>query len=216
MISGISGAARQKYLLALCLNVFLDAADGTFFKGAFRALEVDLGFSLKSFAAMQMCMSGTSMLFNPVWATVVDLQLISQRAVLIVTALGWGITSIALGLYAHSINQVICLRVVNILFLCSGMPVGQYIISSRVPPERRGAAFSVTGISGSMGVILSTKMSTTISELHLFGMPGWRFGLVTIGVASIAFAASTACLLRGDESDGEAGAEPPIQSRYSF
>ncbi|CAK0822072.1 unnamed protein product, partial [Prorocentrum cordatum] len=169
--------------------------------GVFRSFETDLGFHLKEFALMQALMSGSGLIFNPMWAIIVDHQLLGVNGVMAITSLGWGVTTLVLGVFAHSIGGVISLRFVNVMFLCSGMPVGQHIVSSLIPPGRRGTAFSVIGVCGSVGVVASTKLSTTVSELRIFGMIGWRFGLVTIGVASVLFSMFIPCCLRHDAAD---------------
>jgi len=183
----------SKTLLLLCFNAFLDAADGSFFKGILRELETEFGFDVELFAMMQMLTGAAAMLFNPCWAVILDQGLLRQRTVLVVTACGWGFISIAIALWANSVALIIGLRFLNQIFLCSGLPVGQSIISSRVPEEHRGAAFSVVGMSASLGVILSSKVSVAMAHQQICGLAGWRVGLFAIGLASLAFACVAAC-----------------------
>lgn len=176
-------------LWPLCLTAFLDGADASYFRGVFRSLEVDLGFGLSSFATMQMWMSGAALIFNPLWSFMLDSGIMQPKMVLVLTTLGWGITSAAMAFCAHGVTSLICLRFVNTVFLCSALPVGQSIVSSSVASEHRGKAFSIVTVCASVGVIFSTKVSVTISEHDILGMSGWRVGLLAIGLVGVASAA---------------------------
>jgi len=189
----------SRTLLLLCFNAFLDGADRTFYNGILRELETEFGFDVKQFAMMQMLTSTAAMFFSPWWASILDQGLLTRRTVLVVTASGWGFISITMALWANSAAFIIGFRFLNQIFLCSGLPVGQSIITNNVSEEHRGAAFSIVGVSDSIGVILSSKFSVAMAHQQICGLAGWRAGLLALGLASLAFACAAAC----DTAQGE-------------
>lgn len=190
----------RKALLPLCLWAFLDAADGSYFAGVFRALEVDLGLTMENLSKMQGSVCLAVMIWVPFWGAVIDHKVFSRKALLVLSAFGWGITSIGMGA-SQTFNVMLFLRFMNTGFLCSGLPIGQSIVTSIAAPSLRGACFSICAMFAGIGAVVSTKISTNISEEVIYGYAGWRVGLFTIGGISVAFSALLALVMQEPSAD---------------
>jgi len=176
-------------LLPLLIVIFLDAADGSYFHGVFRALETDLNLSLSHLGYMEGATSIAVVIFSPMWAYVADKQILDRKMLLICSMIGWGLTSLVMGFVVTSFWQLMVFRFINTAFVCSALPITQYFVASMVPAEQRGQAFGLIGIGASIGGITCNQFSTTFSETVLFGVAGWRFGLYFLGVLAISFSA---------------------------
>jgi len=172
-------------LLPLLFTVFLDAIDGSYFTGVFRALETDLGLTLSNIALMEGANSIATMIFTPIWAYIADQQILDRKMLLVVSCVGWGFTSILMGFFVTSFWDLLLFRVVNTAWNCSGLPIAQYYVGATIPLENRGKAFGLIGVGGSIGVVLCHQFSTAFSQQVLFGIAGWRFGLYFIGCLSM-------------------------------
>mmetsp|Transcript_81418 Transcript_81418/g.226774 ORF Transcript_81418/g.226774 Transcript_81418/m.226774 type:complete len:491 (-) Transcript_81418:98-1570(-) len=182
-------------LLPLCMWGLLDAADGAYFLGINRSLETDLGLKMTQFTKMQGSICLACMIFVPVWGTVIDQKRFRLKTILAVSAAGWGLSTIAIGLHAHSFNELFLYRFLNTGFLCSKLPVLQSIVTRLAHPRIHGACFSACGVAMAMGGILSSRVSAEIAGETFFGMPGWRFGFVVLGCASTLFSGLVLVLL---------------------
>lgn len=178
---------------------FLDSLDCSYFRGIMRVLEIDLNFGLANLSVQQSFAMLAPVIFGPVWGFVMDQHILSHRGALVFTALGWGTASLLTGLCARNFWSYVILRFICGIFICSALPVTQHIVTTHVPPNNRGMAFSMYTMCGSLGVVLSSKVSTTISEYSIFGLRGWRFGLVCIGLLSYTYAAVVMMTVKGND-----------------
>lgn len=168
-------------LLPLLLTIFLDSADSTYFHGVFRALETDLNVTLPQMGIMEGANGVAVVVFTPIWAYIADQQILDRKMILIVSTLGWGLTSIMMGWFATSFWSLLIIRIVNTAWICSGLPITQYYVGATIPAESRGKAFGMTHIGGAFGAIVCIQFSTAYSETVLMGIAGWRFGLYFLG-----------------------------------
>jgi MFS family permease len=171
-------------LLPLIAAYFLDYADGAYFNGVFRALEVDLQLSVYQLVIMQGVAGFSVMFCGPMWAVLIDHRLFTRKTLLVAGSAGWGATSILIAISAHDFGKLLLLRFVCTAFLCSGAPIVQSVVGCSVAPELRGQCFSFLAMAGSIAVIMTSQLSTAISEQEIFHLNGWRFGLLCIGAAS--------------------------------
>jgi predicted MFS family arabinose efflux permease len=179
-------------LAPMCAWGFLDAADGSYFMGVTRALEVDIRLTMGQLQTMQSMIMVCPVFFAPFWAWVVDRRILSEEKTLALTACGWGCTSFGLA-FSRGFLDLALLRCLCMAFLCASLPVTQSLVARKTHPANRGICFSLYGMAQSFGFMVSSKVATTISEQRIMGMQGWRAGLLGLGGASVTFA--LACLV---------------------
>lgn len=180
-------------LLPMCAWGFLDSADSVYFSGVTRALEVDICLTMRQVQLMTSVLSACLVIFAPFWAAMVDRAVLSEENCLVATAFGWGCSTVGLA-FVQGFAGLVTLRFVCTIFLSSSLPITQSIVTKHTHPVNRGVCFSFYGVFQALGALVSTKVSTTISEQRLLGMQGWRAGLLFLGVASVAFAMLLGCL----------------------
>mmetsp|Transcript_18525 Transcript_18525/g.49742 ORF Transcript_18525/g.49742 Transcript_18525/m.49742 type:complete len:512 (-) Transcript_18525:52-1587(-) len=203
-------------LAPMCAWGFLDAADGSYFMGVTRALEVDVRLTMGQLQTMQSIIMMIPVFFAPLWAWVVDRRILSEEKTLALTAFGWGCTSFGLA-FSRGFLDLALLRCVCMAFLCASLPVTQSLVARKTHPASRGICFSLYGMAQSFGFMVSSKVATTISEERIIGMQGWRVGLLGLGGASVAFA--LACLAfegAAPPQDVAAPAEARANSESNF
>jgi len=200
-------------LLPLCTAAFLDAADSSYFNGVFRALEVDMHLGMSQLSTMQLTGSLAAMIFGPLWAVAADRSVLSTASLLVASSAGWGLASLGIGLTAFTFPQLLAGRFINVVFLCSGMPIAQAMIATVVPAHLRGQGFALVAVAGSLGVIVASQLSTAISEMQLWGMAGWRVGLGVLGVVSLAFSLFVYAVLPPEASKPSPPAGRPGQGQ---
>lgn len=142
------------------------------------------------------------MIFGPVWALLVDRKILGTKTLLVIGSAGWGLTSLLIASCANDFARLLSLRFICTAFLASGAPIAQSIIGSMVAPEMRGRCFSYVAVSGSVAVIMTSNLSTAISEQHVMGLAGWRFGLICVGLLSLAFSAVTSVKMQEPSGKG--------------
>lgn len=190
-------------LLPLCVWCFLDAADGNFFSGIFRALEVDLGITIHDFAQIQRAQILAVVVFVPVWGSVVDQKILSEKTLLVLTAMGWGVCSIITGTLVHTYEELLFFKFLTTAFLCGSLPIGQFVITSVATQDIRGQCYGLVAVCGTLGNLVSSSVSVSISEMDLFGVMGWRVGLDALGGISIMFALMAMAVMQRQPADAD-------------
>lgn len=203
-------------LMPMCAWGFLDAADGSYFMGVMRALEVDMHITMGQMQTMTSMIMVCPVFFAPFWAWVVDRRILSEEKTLALTAFGWGITSFGMA-FSRGFLDLALLRCLCMAFLCASLPVTQSLVAKKTHPANRGICFSIYGMAQSFGFMVSGKVATTISEQHLLGMQGWRAGLLGLGAASVVFALACLVFERADpREDAVAPARATATSESGF
>lgn len=203
-------------LAPLFAALFLDAADGTYFQGVFRALEIDLSLTLVGLSYMQGAGALAVMIFGPIWALLADQRVLSRKMLLVMSSTGWGLVSISIGRFVTEFWQLLALRFLNAAFLSCGIPMTQHIICSLVPPGQRGKCFGFASIAAASGVIVCSQLSTTFSEEVIMGYAGWRCGLFCLGGLSLAFSAAIYAMMEEPLDDEDVTAKEPCEIMTVF
>jgi len=164
--------------------------------------------------ALQGCTGLAVMVFGPVWALLADRKVLRRKTLLVMGFAGWGLTSILMAMLAHDFQGLLLLRFVRTAFLCSGAPIAQSIIGGSVSPELQGRCFSWLALSGGLAVILTSHLSTAISEQPMLGFAGWRFGLLSMGLLSLALSFVT--LLTMQEPSGKCAIDDFLPGSVNF
>merc|ERR1740117_1269955 len=143
---------------------------------------------MMDFADLQRLQLLAAVICVPIWGALIDQRILSERALLAWSSVGWGISSILLATTVDSVSQFLLLKTINMGFLCGKLPIGQAIVVKVAPPRIHGVCFCFIAVVGAVGALIGTTVGTDISEREIHGMMGWRFGLLQLGMSSILFA----------------------------
>lgn len=77
------------------------------------------------------------------------------------------------------------LRLLNGVCLATLAPTTQTLIANLTPAHERGRAFSWSGFSMAMGCMTTAISTTTISQMRIFGLQGWRVAFAAVGLLSM-------------------------------
>mmetsp|Transcript_82870 Transcript_82870/g.173515 ORF Transcript_82870/g.173515 Transcript_82870/m.173515 type:complete len:506 (+) Transcript_82870:158-1675(+) len=96
----------------------------------------------------------------------------------------------AIGLFgcavAPTFTFVCVARVVNGIGLGIVQPLLCSLIADTNAPDRRGRAFGMLSFTGNMGATFGGLFATSLAPLIIWGIPGWRFVLIIVGIFSCA------------------------------
>eukprot|EP00928_Gymnodinium_smaydae_P044414 TRINITY_DN29629_c0_g1_i1.p1 TRINITY_DN29629_c0_g1~~TRINITY_DN29629_c0_g1_i1.p1 ORF type:complete len:533 (+),score=73.31 TRINITY_DN29629_c0_g1_i1:88-1599(+) len=179
--------ARRATLTCLCAISLIRGADVQILPASFRAMEVDLNIDPFTLGIMALCQGVAAAISGPFWGNLVDSGL-ARTALLKYGAATWGFCTICLA-FAKSLTYMAILRILNGMSLAMLLPVVQSFVAELAKPADRGSVFGLLAFFGNVGQVLACLIVTPVSNLDVYGVPGWRFSLAAVGTASIVITA---------------------------
>ena len=202
-MAAAAGDGRRDATMALLLIAnAVDAADLSLLPGLFRALEQDLGVDPKGLASLVLSQSILKGFAYPAWGVLSDR--FPRKPALWGACLAWAAAAAVVAFADDFIVLMVCLGAGGIALACL-MPVSQSMMSDMIPAHRRGTAFGQMQMAGNIGGLLGGALSTTTSELMIFGLfRGWRLSFGIVAAMSLALVPAIRLYLiepsRGDGS----------------
>lgn len=170
-------------VLCLWATNAIDHADEKVFPSVMKAMETSMGFDLKEFGMINVVRACSTAFAGPVWARMADTG--DRRVLMAGACFSWGLISCCCA-FAFSKASFIGLMVLNGVLLSSMGPIAQSVVPDVAPPGQVGRAFGLMKATGHIGCIVATFV-TTISQMEIYGMAGWRVAFLFIGAISIVF-----------------------------
>ncbi|KAL8427284.1 hypothetical protein Efla_002722 [Eimeria flavescens] len=175
-------ALKNRSVVVVNISSALDGCDDQLLPATFRALESDLGFhpSLLGYITLSqtLCLS----LFCPFWGYLADRH--SRKWLLVFGTAAWGCVTTALGLVSE-FWQVALLRALNGIFLGSVGPVSQSILADTSSRKSLGLSFGLVQLCTSMGRLVGGVVTTTVAQIQMGALKGWRACFVCVGAMSM-------------------------------
>ena len=110
-----------------------------------------------------------------------------RKKVLLTSIAGFVVASILCGL-AQSLLQIVCFRLLQGLFGAALVPLSQSILLDIYPPEERGSAMAVFGVSIMVGPVLGPVIGGWLTDNI-----SWRWVFyINLGIGAVAFAGVSA------------------------
>jgi MFS family permease len=187
----ITGRGRTNATMNLA-NI-VDAADGQIFPAVYknvhdefaaRVPSVNLGFgALGLITATRSILQSAS---TPMWGWWSDRH--SRKRILAFGCWFWAIFTILTALSSGYVDMLLW-RAITGVGLAVIVPTTGSLVTDYFPPEKRGRAFGVLGLTGGIGALLgSLFMTLSMPEdpnTLIYGLVGWRFGFIVIASISI-------------------------------
>lgn len=167
-------------LMAITL---IEGADMQLLPASFRAMEAQLKLSPSALAVLAMCQGVALAAAGPVWANLADGGL-PRKHLLITGVAGWGTVTLLLACVSSFYSMVI-LRILNGIALGMLSPVVQSLVADGVGKAELGLSFGYLEASRGAGMMIATICVTTVSNLFVWTVAGWRFAFVTVGALSL-------------------------------
>jgi len=184
---GDTNTRQSVNLWLICALAALDGMDMAILPAIFRAMEASLAFSpiqLAILAVAQACAHVTSC---PAWGCLVDSGF-PRKDLIGAAAFGISICSLLLG-FVSNFQTMVALRITNGICLGSMGPIAASIVAEESDPSRYGYNFGWIEFSTyGIGTVISSLVITSISNLTVLGVEGWRFGLFAMAFLSCSFA----------------------------
>jgi MFS family permease len=113
----------------------------------------------------------------PFWGYAADKY--SRKKVLIFGTGIWGLWTLAVG-FAPNFSILLWLRAISGLGLGCLMPAAFSLLADHFPPQRRGLALGVIGLTGMLGTVIGVLALGFVASPEL-----WRWGFVGLGLFSV-------------------------------
>ena len=162
----------------------IDNSDGQLFPSVYAEVQSTLGLSIIQLGALTAIRSFLQAASTPIWGWLSDRY--SRKRILTLGCLIWGIFTIIMAFSTQFIDLLI-FRAITGIGLAVIVPTTQSLISDYFPPEKRGKAFGLLGLTGVLGSIIGTIFATAVVTGYkvIYGIDSWRFVFVVWGFLSI-------------------------------
>ncbi|CEM25714.1 unnamed protein product [Vitrella brassicaformis CCMP3155] len=175
-------STRRKTQNILNVACALDGADMQLLPSTFRALERELHLRPQHLSQLSLYQSLFQSLSAPVWGYLADRY--SRQTVLSYGCILWGVITIVLAA-STTLWEMVVLRALNGIALASVGPLSQSMIADLFGVEERGGAFGWVQLSQNVGAIVGGVATTSVSQMYILGVSGWRVGFMVVGLMSI-------------------------------
>ncbi len=179
-INATSDRVQTQVLINLA-NV-VDYADGQMLPAVYGALERTLGFSPTQNGAITAARSLLQSLSTPFWGWLSDHH--SRKKLLSSGSVLWGLFTIMVA-FSWDFTSMLFFRVFTGIGLAVIFPTAQSIIADYFEEHERGRAFGWLGLTGVLGAITGTIFATSVSDITIMGIDGWRAAFLLIAFISI-------------------------------
>lgn len=164
---------------------FIEGADLQLLPATFRSLEVTLAMSPSRLATLGLCQALCQSLSAPAWGSLAD-HGYQRKWLLAIGAFAWGAITIVLAFTPH-FAMMMFLRACNGVALGALIPLTQSLIVDLTRPSERGFYFGCAQFSFALGIISCSLFATTISNMTIWGLYGWRIAFLFVGVISLLY-----------------------------
>ena len=179
----LTAIAKRRTLFCLGAAQAIDHADAAIFPAVMKALEEDLNISPSTLGSLAIGQSMCGAISAPVWGILTDN---GNRIRLLTTAmLMWAAATFVLAL-SSNYWTIFIMRAANGVALTSLNPLTSSLTSDLFPSASRGAAFGTLMAVASVGHMLGSTFSVSISRVtFLDKIRGWRIAFLTISFFSV-------------------------------
>lgn len=203
------GPSRRRWLTVAALGFghFVDQGEGQAMSTLFPAIRDALGLTYSHLGVIATIRLVLQTVSQPLWGYVADRF---HRKWVIVFGTGvWGLWTLACGLVTDY-WQLLGVRAIAGIGLGCLMPPTFSLISDLFGPRERGRAMGVLGGVGFLGIVVSVL---GLGILLRDPVMGWRYGFITLGLASV-FSGILIALLVQEPPRG--AAEPELQDAITY
>ena len=162
----------------------VNAADAQLFPSLYAQVQSTLGLDLLQLGLITGARTFAQSIFTPLWGWWSDKY--SRKRVLAAGCFFWAISTFLMAFSMQYIDLFI-FRLLTGIGLAVIVPTAQSLIADYYPPEERGKAFGLLGLTGVIGVIIGTIFATALvtGTKYIFGIDSWRFVFVIWGILSV-------------------------------
>ena len=162
----------------------INSADAQLFPSLYAQVQSTLGLGVIQLGMITGVRSFAQSIFTPLWGWWSDKY--SRKRVLSAGCFLWAIFTIMMAFTVQFIDLFIyrCLTGIGLAVI---VPTAQSLIADYYPPDERGKAFGLLGLTGVIGVIVGTVFATALvtGTKFIFGIDSWRFVFLIWGTLSI-------------------------------
>lgn len=184
---------KPNQLWLLYMICLVEGADIQLLPSCFRALEADIGLSLKQLSMLGLCQALAMSIATPCVGILIDSGTSAKQTLFCGTA-AWAIITFFLAC-VNDVPHMMVLRTLNGLALATLAPVSQVIIAGCTRPEERGSYFGRCGMWMMLGSLVSSIFAASISNKTIFGFNGWRVAFSGVAMLSLLLALMLAKLM---------------------
>jgi len=185
-----NGASKAEGFYLILFFLFgvslIEGADMQLLPATFRSLEVTLAMSPSRLATLGLCQALAQSLSAPAWGSLAD-HGYQRKWLLAAGAFSWGCITVLLAFTPH-FAMMLFLRACNGVALGTLIPLTQSLIVDLTEPSERGFYFGCAQFAFALGIIFCSLFATTISNMTIWGLYGWRVAFLVVGCISLFFA----------------------------
>eukprot|EP00940_MAST-03C_sp_MAST-3C-sp2_P001840 g1840.t1 len=175
--------SKEKRRTLLCLGIAqaLDHADSALMPACLKALEEDLHISPSSLGLFALAQTFCGALSAPVWGRLTDVG--NRIRMMTVGMYLWSCCVVLIGMSSNFII-IMGARALNGVALTCLNPLTCSLAADLFVTGNRGRAFGALMAVASIGHMVGSVMSTTVSREDIFGIKGWRVAFGIVGLLS--------------------------------
>eukprot|EP00929_Paragymnodinium_shiwhaense_P007131 TRINITY_DN11107_c0_g1_i1.p1 TRINITY_DN11107_c0_g1~~TRINITY_DN11107_c0_g1_i1.p1 ORF type:complete len:601 (+),score=103.99 TRINITY_DN11107_c0_g1_i1:233-2035(+) len=175
----------------LCIIAMLEGVNVVLFGPCSLALQYDDGDDITASACVGLVQVAAVCLSAPLWGSLADRRILQRKHILIVGAIGGGVSSIA-SAAVTMVTPLICLRAFSGVMLASQRPILNAVIADSTSESRRGSVYGKVQAALFLGMLLTLLSAGAIDDKTVLGFQGWRLLLGIGGCLSL----FVGCLLK--------------------
>ncbi|GAB4813864.1 hypothetical protein N2152v2_000910 [Parachlorella kessleri] len=176
--------AARRTVTTLLLNAaaIVERADEGILPAVYYFIGRSLNATLSQLGTLVLCRALVQALSSPLSGVLGDRY--DRTYIVSVGCLLWGVMTAAIGL-SMSLGQAMVSCAFNGLGLALVIPCVQSLIADYYPPDCRGNAFGMMGLTASFGGMVGAFYATNVGSQTPFGIEGWRFAFHLIAAISL-------------------------------
>ncbi len=172
---------RKKSVALINSANIIDQADIQLLPAVYNSLESDLGFDPVQLGLITAIRSLLQSVLTPVWGYYGDK--VSRKKLLAFGCYIWAFFTLMVAL-STTFESMLIARALSGIGLAVLYPTASSLLADYYPENTRGRAFGLLGLTGILGAVLGTLYATSIADVPMFGMEGWRFAFISMAAVS--------------------------------
>ena len=172
---------RNKSVALINSANIIDQADIQLLPAVYASLERDMGFDPVQSGLITTIRSLLQALTTPIWGYYGDK--FSRKKLLALGCYIWAFFTFLVA-FSTTFETMMLFRALSGIGLAVLYPTASSLLADYYPENLRGRAFGLLGLTGIMGAVIGTLYATSISDLIILGMEGWRFAFVSMAIIS--------------------------------